>query len=234
MRSYIDAVILTGSLYLGFRELLAMHRDGYKNKIREISNAWNQTRRVRRLVVGSMITPEYIEWLGRRINDNIPGLSQEDSQPIEKHLQVVPSELEIIMQDFERINSKFEKKIEQMEEEKMNLRLDIDVQKLETKKLRKMKNKAKEDLDSLKTDYKKLRLSIRTAGLGKTSEQWRQEIQEEKIKADRWERKFQEVQTRNETLKKSFSKSRNERRKLKARVANWKDLFIEIIIQQGN
>ncbi|MBA0754543.1 hypothetical protein Gogos_022199 [Gossypium gossypioides] len=102
-----------------------------------------------------MITPEYIEWLGRRINDNIPGLSQEDSQPIEKHLQVVPSELEIIMQDFERINSKFEKKIEQMEEEKMNLRLDIDVQKLETKKLRKMKNKAKEDLDSLKTDYKK-------------------------------------------------------------------------------
>ncbi|MBA0788437.1 hypothetical protein Gotri_027380 [Gossypium trilobum] len=25
MRSYIDVVILTGSLYLGFRELLAMH-----------------------------------------------------------------------------------------------------------------------------------------------------------------------------------------------------------------
>ncbi|MBA0788436.1 hypothetical protein Gotri_027380 [Gossypium trilobum] len=26
MRSYIDVVILTGSLYLGFRELLAMHQ----------------------------------------------------------------------------------------------------------------------------------------------------------------------------------------------------------------
>ncbi|MBA0809117.1 hypothetical protein Gohar_024792 [Gossypium harknessii] len=38
------------------------------------------------------------------------------------------------------------------------------------------KNKAEEDLDSLKIDYKKLHLSMRTAGLGKTLEQWRQEI----------------------------------------------------------
>ncbi|MFQ6664162.1 hypothetical protein Gotur_031359 [Gossypium turneri] len=77
--------------------------------------------------------------------------------------------LEIIRQDFERRNSELEKKIEQMKEEKMNLRLDIDMQKLETEKLRKGKNKAEEDLDSLKTDYKKLRLSMRTARLGKTS-----------------------------------------------------------------
>ncbi|MBA0756032.1 hypothetical protein Gogos_020480, partial [Gossypium gossypioides] len=54
-----------------------------------------------------------------------------------------------------------------MEEEKMNLRLDMDVQKLEAEKLRKGKNKAEEELDSLKTDYKKLHLSMRTAGLGK-------------------------------------------------------------------
>ncbi|MBA0778093.1 hypothetical protein Gotri_006011 [Gossypium trilobum] len=67
----------------------------------------------------------------------------------------------------------------------MHLRLDADVQKLEAGKLRKGKKKAEEDLDSLKMDYKKLCLSMRTAGLGKTSEQWRQEIQEEKGKGDR-------------------------------------------------
>ncbi|MBA0725660.1 hypothetical protein Golax_022227 [Gossypium laxum] len=39
--------------------------------------------------------------------------------------------------------------------------------------MRKGKNKAKEDLDSLKINYKKLRLSMRTARLGKTSEEWR-------------------------------------------------------------
>ncbi|MBA0880088.1 hypothetical protein Goshw_005510, partial [Gossypium schwendimanii] len=67
----------------------------------------------------------------------------------------------------------------------MHLRLDADVQKLEAEKLRKGKSKAEEDLNSLKTDYKKLLLSMRTTGLRKTSEQWRQEIREEKGKADR-------------------------------------------------
>ncbi|MBA0871862.1 hypothetical protein Goshw_000740 [Gossypium schwendimanii] len=36
--------------------------DGYKKKIRKMSNAWNQTRHMKRLAVGLMTTPEYIEW----------------------------------------------------------------------------------------------------------------------------------------------------------------------------
>ncbi|MBA0635265.1 hypothetical protein Godav_021852, partial [Gossypium davidsonii] len=94
---------------------------------------------------------------------------------MEEYLQVIPSDLEIIKQDFEKRNLELEKKIEWLEEENMHLRLDADVQKLKAEKLRKGKNKAEEDLDSLKTDYKKLRLSMRIAGLGKTLEQWRQE-----------------------------------------------------------
>ncbi|MBA0669928.1 hypothetical protein Goklo_025500, partial [Gossypium klotzschianum] len=141
-----------------------------------MANAWNQTRRVKGLTVGPMTTSEYSECWVKRINDNVLGPSQENSQSAEKHLRVIPSELEIIKQDFERRNTELEKKIEQMEEENMNLRLDMDVQKLEANKLRKGKNKVEEELDSLKTDYKKLRLSMRTVGLGKTLEQWREEI----------------------------------------------------------
>ncbi|MFQ6628880.1 hypothetical protein Gotur_006825, partial [Gossypium turneri] len=66
-----------------------------------------------------------------------------------------------------------------MEEEKMNLRLDVDAQKLE----------------------------------------WREEIREEKNKADRWERKFQEVQTQNEALEKSLSENQKEKGELKDKVA---------------
>ncbi|MBA0789433.1 hypothetical protein Gotri_027004 [Gossypium trilobum] len=106
-----------------------------------------------------------------------------------------------------------------MEEENMNLKLDADVQKLEVERLIKGKTKAEEDLDSLKTDYKKLRLSMRTAELGKTSEQWREEIREEKNKANRWARKFQEVRTRNEALEKSLLENQKEKGKLKDRVA---------------
>ncbi|MBA0729294.1 hypothetical protein Golax_022630, partial [Gossypium laxum] len=36
--------------------------DGYKKKIRKMTNAWKQTRRMKRLVEGPMTTPEYIEW----------------------------------------------------------------------------------------------------------------------------------------------------------------------------
>ncbi|MBA0756497.1 hypothetical protein Gogos_000121 [Gossypium gossypioides] len=57
---------------------------------------------MKRLAVVPTMTPEYIEWWGRRINDNIPGPSQGDNQPTGKHLRVVPSELEIIRQDFEK------------------------------------------------------------------------------------------------------------------------------------
>ncbi|MBA0672572.1 hypothetical protein Goklo_000034 [Gossypium klotzschianum] len=101
--------------------------DGYKKRIREISNAWNQTRQMKRLAVRPMTTPEYDEWRVRRVNDNIPKSSHEGSQSIEEHLRVVPSELEILKQDFERRNAELEKQIEQVEEEKMNLRLDADV-----------------------------------------------------------------------------------------------------------
>ncbi|MBA0853554.1 hypothetical protein Goshw_019019 [Gossypium schwendimanii] len=102
------------------------------------------------------------KWWGQRVNDNIPVPNEETTRSLEEHLQVIPSKLEIIKQDFEKRNLELGKKIKQLEEEKMQLGVDVDVQKLEANKLRKGKNKAEEDLDSLKIDYKKLRLSMRT------------------------------------------------------------------------
>ncbi|MBA0877451.1 hypothetical protein Goshw_006355, partial [Gossypium schwendimanii] len=61
-----------------------------------MANAWNQICQMKRLAVGPMTTPVYSEWWVKRINNNILGLILEDSQSIEEHLRVVPSELEII------------------------------------------------------------------------------------------------------------------------------------------
>ncbi|MBA0725267.1 hypothetical protein Golax_021864 [Gossypium laxum] len=112
-----------------------------------MSNAWNQTCRMKRFTIESMTTPKFYGWWNKRVNDNIPGSSQEGVRPMEEYLQVAPSEIEIIKHDFEKRNSELGKKIEQLEEEKMHLRLDVDGQKLETKKLRKWKNKAEEDFE---------------------------------------------------------------------------------------
>ncbi|XP_052489898.1 uncharacterized protein LOC128042554 [Gossypium raimondii] len=171
------------------------------------------------------MTPEYSQWRDQRVNDNIPASNPETARSLEEHLQVLPSEIEIIKQEFEKRSLEIGKKVEQLEEEKMQLGLDLDIQRLEADKLRKGKNKAEEDLDSLKTDYKKLRRSIRTAGLGKTPEQWRQEIQEEKTKANQWEKKFQDTQTREVTLGESLLVCQNEKTKLNARVTELERLL---------
>ncbi|KAG8502309.1 hypothetical protein CXB51_002209 [Gossypium anomalum] len=100
--------------------------------------------------------------LGRR-----PSLKA--ARSMEENLRVIPSELEVIKQEFERKNLKLGRKIERLEEEKMYLSLDVDVQKIEVKKVRKEKRKIKEDQDDLKTQYKKTQLSLKRAGLEKSS-----------------------------------------------------------------
>ncbi|MFQ6659887.1 hypothetical protein Gotur_028612 [Gossypium turneri] len=71
---------------------------------------------------------------------------------------------EIIRQDFERRNADLEKNIEQIEEENMNLRLDMDIQKLKTNKLKKGKNKAEEELTRNEALEKSLSESQREKG----------------------------------------------------------------------
>ncbi|MBA0804874.1 hypothetical protein Gohar_004435 [Gossypium harknessii] len=43
-----------------------------------------------------MTTPEYDWWWGKKVNDNVLVTSQESTQPIEEHLKVISSELEIV------------------------------------------------------------------------------------------------------------------------------------------
>ncbi|MFQ6658622.1 hypothetical protein Gotur_027801 [Gossypium turneri] len=59
-----------------------------------------------------MMTLEYDWWWGERVNDNDSISSQENTQPIEEHLQVIQSEMKIIKQDFGKRSSELEKNIE--------------------------------------------------------------------------------------------------------------------------
>ncbi|MBA0615201.1 hypothetical protein Godav_015369 [Gossypium davidsonii] len=121
----------------------------------------------------------YAHLLVLRVNDNVLVSNQENTRSIEEHLQAILSELEIVKQDFENRSSELGRKIKKLEEEKIQLGLDVDVQKLEAEKMRKGKNKAEEDLNSLKIDYKKLRLSIRTVSevLETNNEHWKEQLQ---------------------------------------------------------
>ncbi|KAG8474324.1 hypothetical protein CXB51_034043 [Gossypium anomalum] len=123
--------------------------DHYKKRMREIFEAWKKPFCMKMPILGV-------------------------ARSLEESLRVIPSELEVMKQQFERKNSKLEKRMEKLKEEKMCLSLDVDVQKMEVEKVR----------------------------LGRSSEQWQQEVQEERAKAKYWEKKFQELQSRNQTLEK--------------------------------
>ncbi|KAL1162578.1 hypothetical protein V6Z11_A07G211100 [Gossypium hirsutum] len=152
------------------------------------------------VAINPTTTPEYVEWRGRRINDNIPMAKIEEVRPMEEYLQVIPSELDIMKQEFKRKNLELEKKIEKLEEEKMYLSLDVDLQKKEVEKFRKEKRKVEEEQDDLKEEYKKAQVSLKRVGLGRSSEQWQKEVQVEKARAKYWERKFQEMRSHNLAL----------------------------------
>ncbi|KAG8473888.1 hypothetical protein CXB51_034140 [Gossypium anomalum] len=109
---------------------------------------------------------------GKRVNDNIPRPSLEAARSMEENLRVILPELEVIKR-----------------------------RRLENRGRKSNEGKEK-DPDDLKTQYKKTQLSLKRAGLGKSSEQWQQEVQEERAKVEYWEKKFQEIQTQNQALEK--------------------------------
>ncbi|MFQ6643668.1 hypothetical protein Gotur_018799, partial [Gossypium turneri] len=143
---------------------------------------------MKRLAVGPIATSEYIEWWGRRINDNISGPSQGD---------------------------KLEKKIEQMKEEKINLRLDMDVQKQETEKLRKWKNKEEKiKADRWERKFQKARMLNET--LEKSLLESRNKKGELKARVAELEKILYQYQNRNSVIELRASLDKIE--KMKRRV----------------
>ncbi|KAK5824857.1 hypothetical protein PVK06_019643 [Gossypium arboreum] len=154
------------------------------------------------LTEGSTSSLEYKGWFSRRVNDNVPRPILGVARSLEESLRVIPLELEVMKQEFEGKDSELEKRIKKLEEEKICLSLGIDVKKMEVEKVKKEKRKIEEDRDDLKTHYKKAQVTLKRVRLGRSSEQWQQEIQEERAKAKYWEKKFQDMQSRNQALEK--------------------------------
>ncbi|KAG8489484.1 hypothetical protein CXB51_017526 [Gossypium anomalum] len=127
----------------GLAQSKFVHRGAdYKRKVSKVFSAWNKTFRLKGVAIGPVTTPEYVEWRRRRINDNVPMTKIEEARPMEEYLQVIPSELNIIKQEFKRKNLELEKKIKKFEEEKIYLSLDVDLQKKEVEKLGRKRGRA--------------------------------------------------------------------------------------------
>ncbi|KAG8482867.1 hypothetical protein CXB51_024212 [Gossypium anomalum] len=91
---------------VGYAPLLG---DNYKKKVLEISNAWKQTRWMKRLAISLMTTPEYNGWLSKRINDNISGPSLEgklEAAKFKKRKRKVEEDLDSLKIDYKKLQEK--------------------------------------------------------------------------------------------------------------------------------
>ncbi|MFQ6666647.1 hypothetical protein Gotur_032928, partial [Gossypium turneri] len=102
----------------------------------------------------------------------------------------------------------------------MQLGLDVDIQRLEADKLGKGKNKAEEDLDSLKTDYNK-NTRAREVTLGKSLLVCQNEKTELKVRVTELERSLHQHCSRNSTVELKVSLDKIE--ELKGQVGELQD-----------
>ncbi|GMI75465.1 hypothetical protein HRI_001215800 [Hibiscus trionum] len=191
---------------------------GYKKNVSKIAEAWKRIYKIEPFDEKPRVTPEYRRWRSMRINDDIPLPDLENNVPVEEQLQVDPSEMEIAKHDFKKKYLMMESRLSGLENEKNQLKFGMQSQEREIERLRKGKGKAEEDLNNLRNDYKKLRASAKYAGLGKTSAEWKHEIQEEKERADRWERRFNDIQGQQTTMEEELFRNRAENPSLRGRV----------------
>ncbi|GMJ12564.1 hypothetical protein HRI_004925600 [Hibiscus trionum] len=160
---------------------------------------------------------------GRGYKKNVSKIAEawkhpENNVPVKEQLRVDPSEMEIAKHDFKKKYLMMESRLSGLENEKNQLKFGMQSQEREIERLRKGKGKAEEDLNNLRNDYKKLRASAKYAGLGKTSAEWKHEIQEEKERADRWERRFNDIQGQQTTMEEELFRNRAENLSLRGRV----------------
>ncbi|KAK8565690.1 hypothetical protein V6N12_059245 [Hibiscus sabdariffa] len=199
----------------------------YKRSVSLIMHAWNHIYQMKPFDEKPRVVPEYRLWRNRRLGDSTPVTNQECNIPIEEHLQVNPSEMEMAKQDFERKYFEMERQILGLMNEKSQLKFQVESQEREMERLRKGKNKADEDLSGLQHDYKKLCASARYAGLGKSPLKWKTEIQEEKNKANHWEKRYRETSSRRFVLEQELIEQRAENINLRGHVIELEDSFLE-------
>ncbi|XP_038996213.1 uncharacterized protein LOC120120736 [Hibiscus syriacus] len=97
----------------------AFKGDQYKSKVKGVAEAWKQTHRMNLFTYGLELSQEYEQWRNNRVNDNIPMANPENIQPVEEHLRIVPSPLELAKRDFEAERRQWRTTLQKLEDERM-------------------------------------------------------------------------------------------------------------------
>ncbi|KAL1178318.1 hypothetical protein V6Z11_A03G089400 [Gossypium hirsutum] len=101
----------------------------------------------------------------------------------------MPSELEMARQEFEREKAKMSRGLSALQEENYQLKIEVQIERSRTKKVQREDEVVRNDLRDLHLENKKLRGTIKSSGLGKSSVEWKEELSNIKGGMEFWKGK---------------------------------------------
>ncbi|KAL1151808.1 hypothetical protein V6Z11_A09G066900 [Gossypium hirsutum] len=135
----------------------------------------------------------------------------------------MPSELEVARHEFEREKAKLLRDISSLQEEKYQLKIDVQIEKSKTGKAQREAEIVRNDLRDLYLENKKLRSTIQNSGLGKSSAEWKEELSSIKSGMEFWKGK----------AKKEEEKAARAMIELRKKNAEYKTMSVEFVTCQS-
>ncbi|KAG8498056.1 hypothetical protein CXB51_006650 [Gossypium anomalum] len=204
-RQYIPA---TGGLV---QSEFAFTDEGYMKKIRDTARSWNEIHFMELALYDDTLTQGYDLWRKqRRSSQQISSTNCTAQNPF---LEEMPSELEIARQEFEHEKARMSRDLSTLQEENYQLKIEVQVEKSRTEKVQREAEIVRNDLRDLHLENKKLRNTIKNSGLGKSTAEWKEEIELRRKNAEY------------EIVTAEFANSQSEHQELKRRVRDLENML---------
>ncbi|KAG8474567.1 hypothetical protein CXB51_031312 [Gossypium anomalum] len=148
--------------------------EGYMKRVRDTAKSWKKIHLMELALYADTLTQDYYIWRKQRVNSQqISSTNNTVRNPFSKEM---PSELEMARQEFEREKAKMSRDFSALQEENYQLKIDVQIERSRTEKVQKEAEVIRYDLRDLHLENKKLRGTIKNSGLGKSSAEWKEEL----------------------------------------------------------
>ncbi|KAL1173356.1 hypothetical protein V6Z11_A05G407200 [Gossypium hirsutum] len=211
--------------------------EGYMKRVRDTAKSWKRIHLMELALYADTLTQDYVIWRKQRMNSqHVSSTNYNVQNPFSEE---VPSELEMARQEFEREKAKMSRDLSVLQEENYQLKIDVQIERSRIEKVQKEAEVVRNDLRDLHLENKKLRGTIKNSGLGKSSEEWKDEISNIKGGMEFWKgkakkeeekaaRAMMELKKKNveyEAVSTEVMTSRSKCQELKERIRDLEDIL---------
>ncbi|KAG8475758.1 hypothetical protein CXB51_032560 [Gossypium anomalum] len=211
--------------------------EGYMKRVRDIAKSWKEIHFMELALYADTLTQDYDIWRKQRVSSQ--QISSTNYTAQNPFLEEMPSELEMVRQEFEREKAKMSRDLSTLQEENYQLKIEVQVERSRTEKVQKEAEIVRNDLRDLHLENKKLRNTIKNSGLGKSTAEWKEEISNIKGGMEFWKEKAKkeeekaaraaiELKKKNaeyEMVTAEFANSQSEHQELKRRVRDLENML---------